>query len=119
MLLTLVPDPLWGSIGRSHTDRGKAGFELSFRAGTPTDGLPLGIGQHVFGWYRQNVRNRAHTRTAAPGNWPDQLHAERVHLEMTRDANGPNQTARREPLPEWRAQSVPGIGEHTAEPDAG
>ena len=57
MLLTLVPDPLRSSVGCTHTDRGKTGFELSFRASTPTDVPPLGIGQHVFGRYRQNVRN--------------------------------------------------------------
>src|SRR5215469_17935983 len=107
MLLTLVHDPLRRSVGRTHTDSSKTSSELSFRASTPSDVLPLGIGQHVFGWYRQNVRNRALTRTAALGNWPNQVHADRVHLEMARDANGPGQTARREPLPEWRAQSVP------------
>src|SRR5215469_15824764 len=111
MLLTLVHDPLRRSVGRTHTDSSKTSSELSFRASTPSDVLPLGIGQHVFGWYRQNVRNRALTRTAALGNWPNQVHADRVHLEMARDANGPGQTARREPLPEWRAQSVPGLSE--------
>src|SRR3954452_1378652 len=106
MLLTLVPDPLRGAVGRTHTDSSKTSVELSFRATTPTDVPPLGIGQHVFGRYRQNVRNRAHTRTAAPGNGPDQLRPDGVRLEMTRDANGKGQTARREPLPEWRAQPV-------------
>src|SRR5262249_9034918 len=119
MLLTLVHDPLRRSVGRTHTDSSKTSSELSFRASTPSDVLPLGIGQHVFGWYRQNVRNRALTRTAALGNWPNQVHADRVHLEMARDANGPGQTARREPLPEWRAQSVPGISERTAKMDTG
>jgi hypothetical protein len=33
--------------------------------------------------------------TTAPGHWPDQLHAERVHLEMTRGANSPGQAALR------------------------
>src|SRR5262245_54175528 len=119
MLLTLVHDPLRRSVGRTHTDSSKTSSELSFRASTPSDVLPLGIGQHVFGRYRQNVRNRALTRTAALGNRPNQVHADRVHLEMARDANGPGQTARREPLPEWRAQSVPGISERTAEMDTG
>lgn len=57
------------------------------------------------------------TRTTALGTWPDQLHVDWVHLEMERDANGPSQTALREPLPEWRAQPVTGISEHTAEVD--
>ena len=43
MLLALVPDALRGSIGRAHADRGEAGFELALRAGTPGDGVPLGI----------------------------------------------------------------------------
>jgi hypothetical protein len=38
---------------------------------------------------------------------------------MARDSNGPGQTPRREPLPQWRAQSVPGISEHTAETHTG
>ena len=59
------------------------------------------------------------TRTAAPGNGPDEPHADRVHLEVTRDTNGPGQTARRESLPEWRAQPVTGICQHTAEADTG
>ena len=54
------------------------------------------------------------TRTAAPGNGPDEPHADRVHLEVTRDTNGPGQTARRESLPEWRAQS--GVGRGFLEP---
>src|SRR6266567_8136379 len=52
MLLALVPDPLRWSVGRAHTDSGEAGFELSFRAGSPADVLPLGIGEHVFGCHR-------------------------------------------------------------------
>jgi hypothetical protein len=46
------PDPLRRSVGDPHTDSGKAGFELSFRAGSPTDVLPLGLSQHVFGRHR-------------------------------------------------------------------
>ncbi len=52
MLLTLVPDPLWGSVGDPRADRSKTSLELSLRAGTPTDGAPSGMGQHVFGRYR-------------------------------------------------------------------
>ena len=32
---------------------------------------PVGIRQHVFGRYRQNIGNRTLARTAASGNWPD------------------------------------------------
>ena len=35
MLLTLVSDPLRRSVGRAHTDSGKAGFEPAFRSGSP------------------------------------------------------------------------------------
>ena len=52
MLLTLVPDALWWSVGDPHADGGKSSLELSFRAGAPTDAAPWGIGQHGFGWYR-------------------------------------------------------------------
>ena len=38
---------------------------------------------------------------------------------MTRDANGPGQTARRKSLPKWRAQPVIGTCQHTAEADTG
>ena len=52
MLLTLVPDPLWWSVGDPHADRSKTSLELSLRAGPPTDSVPFGVGQHVFGRYR-------------------------------------------------------------------
>lgn len=52
MLLALVPDSLWGSVCYAHTDSGKTSLELSFRTGAPTDVLPCGVGQHVFGRYR-------------------------------------------------------------------
>jgi len=52
MLLALIPDPLRWSIGGTDADSGKAGFELSFRPGSPAHRLPLGIGQHVFGRHR-------------------------------------------------------------------
>ena len=52
MLLTFVPDPLRRSVGRAHTDSGKAGFEPALRSGSPAHGLPLGIGQDVLGRHR-------------------------------------------------------------------
>jgi hypothetical protein len=52
MLLTLVTDPLRWSVGDPHTDGGKASFELAFGPGTPAHRFPLGIGEHIFGWYR-------------------------------------------------------------------
>src|SRR5262249_38674678 len=62
----------------------------------------------------QNVRNRALTRTAALGNWANLVHADRGHLEIARDANGPGQTVGLEPLLDWCAQSVPAVSDSTA-----
>src|SRR5262245_44413487 len=102
MLLALVLDPLQRSIGGAYAHPGEAGFELTFRGGTPGDVLPLGTGQHVLGRYRQNIRNRALTPAPAPGDWPDQLHADRVDLEVTGDAERPGQVATRQLLAERR-----------------
>src|SRR5271155_665123 len=55
------------------------------------------------------------SRAAALGNGPDQLHADRIHLEVMRDANRPGKIAGRKPLAERRAQPVTGIRQHTAE----
>ena len=52
MLLALVPDPLWWSVGDPYLDSGETSLELSFRAGAPTDGAPFGVGQHILGRYR-------------------------------------------------------------------
>jgi hypothetical protein len=49
MLLTLIPDPLRRPIGDPHTNSSKPRPELFFRASSPTDGLPFGMGQHFFG----------------------------------------------------------------------
>ena len=49
VLLTHVPDPLRRSVGGTHTDGGKSGFQRALRAASPAHSLPLGIGQHVFG----------------------------------------------------------------------
>src|SRR5262249_56301076 len=89
MLLTLVSYALRRPVSDTDTDSTKAAFELTFRTGSPVDGPPAGIGQHVFGRYREDIRDVPPTGTAASGCWPDQPHADRVHLEMTRNANGP------------------------------
>ena len=54
----------------------------------------------------------------APNDY-DQLHANGVHLEVTRDTDGPDKLASREPLAEWRAHSVTGIRQYTTEADTG
>ena len=52
VLLPLVPDPLRWSVGDWHANGSKTRLEPSLGAGTPTDGVPFGMGQHVFGRYR-------------------------------------------------------------------
>src|SRR6202043_1370086 len=52
MLLTFVPYPLRRSVGCTHTDSSKAGFQPVFRPAAPTHSSPLGCGQHVFSRYR-------------------------------------------------------------------
>ena len=89
MLLTLVPDPLRWSVGNTHADGGKTSLELPLRTGAPTDGMPLVIGQHVFGRDRQNVRDVPLTRTTALGYRPDHLHIGRVNLEVPRNPDRP------------------------------
>src|SRR5215510_4937166 len=115
MLLTLVPDPLRRSVGNPHADCSKTSLELSSRPAAPTDGAPSGIGQHVFGGYRQDVRNVPLPGTAATGNGPDHPHISRVYLEVPRNTDRPSKLASREPLAERRAQPIPGIRQHAAE----
>src|SRR6266536_2209874 len=119
MLLTLVPYPLRRSVGCVHADRGKAGFQPALGPGSPAHILPLGIGQHVFGRDRYNIWDGPPTRTAPSSNWPDELHTDRVHLEMTGDADGPGKIASCEPLAEWRAEAVTGIRQHGTEANTG
>ena len=64
MLLTLVPDPLRWSVGDPHADGGKTSLELPLRTGAPADGMPLGIGQHVFGRWRPRLCENSKTRSA-------------------------------------------------------
>src|SRR5207237_7483950 len=59
------------------------------------------------------------SRAAPLGNGPDELHADRVYLEVTRDADGPGKLASREPLAKRRAQPVTGVRQHTAEAHTG
>src|ERR1700745_323056 len=59
------------------------------------------------------------TRAAPLSNGPDETHVDRVHLQVTRDADRPSKIASREALAKRRAQSVTCIREHTAEAHAG
>jgi hypothetical protein len=57
--------------------------------------------------------------TPAHRDRPDQLDADRVDLQVTRDANGPGQPACREPLSKRRTEAVACIRQHTTEAHAG
>ena len=48
VLLTLIPYPLRRSVGSTHADSSKSGFQPTFRPAAPTHSFPLGTGQHVF-----------------------------------------------------------------------
>src|SRR6516162_7666275 len=102
MLVTLVPDALRWSVGYPHADSSEAGLELSFRAGAPTDVLPLGVGQHVFGRLRKKVGNVPLAAAPALGNRPRELDPRRVHLEVPRNTDRPSQLASCQPLAECR-----------------
>ena len=52
VLLTLIPYPLRRSVGSTHADSSKSGFQPTFRPAAPTHSFPLGTGQHVFSRYR-------------------------------------------------------------------
>ena len=93
---------------------GKTRLQLSFRTGSPTDGVPFGVGQHLFGSYSENVWDVPLTRTTALGNRPDHLHIGRINLEVPWDTDRPGHFARCEPLAEGCAQSVTGIRQDAA-----
>jgi hypothetical protein len=57
MLLAQILDPLRWSIGGPHANRGEASFSRPLVPFRQPHILPLGIGQHVFGRPRQDIRN--------------------------------------------------------------
>src|SRR6185369_14025919 len=79
---------------------------------------PLGVGEHVFGCTRQDVRNVPLAGPPASSNRPDQLDVDRVHLEVTRDADGPGQPACRKPLSKRRTEAVSCIRKYITEAHA-
>src|SRR6476620_7864787 len=119
MLLPLVPYPLGRTVGSTHTDGGKPVFEPTLRTAAPTHSSPLRTGQHVFSCCRYTIRHVPFTWPASNfGNWPNELYPNRVHLEVTRDANRPGKLAGRQPLTERRTETVTGIRQSTAEAHA-
>src|SRR6266404_4371400 len=98
MLLAHVLNPLRWSIGGPHANSGEASFPPTLGAFSPTHILPLGIGQHIVGRPRQNIRNVPLAGTAPTGNRPDQFNPDRINLQVTRDTDGPGQAACRELL---------------------
>src|SRR5262245_54358593 len=119
MLLTLVSNPLRRPIGDPHANSSKASLELSFRTGTPTDGAPSGMSQHVFRRYRQNIWDVPLSGTTALGNRPDHPHIGRVHFEVTRNTDRPGKLASGERWAEWTAHPIAGVREHAAKPYTG
>src|SRR6516164_3127643 len=119
ILLTLVPDALRWSLGDPHAPGRKAGRELALRAGAPADGLPFGMGQHVFGRDGQDVGYMPLSRATALGNRPDHLHIGRIYLEVPRNADRPGKLAGRKPLAKRRTQPVTGIRQYAAKAHAG
>src|ERR1700730_9430087 len=59
------------------------------------------------------------TRATPLSNGPDETHVDRVHLQVTGDADRPSKIASREALAKRCAQPVTCICQHTAEPHAG
>jgi hypothetical protein len=53
------------------------------------------------------------------GNWPNEPHADRIDLEVTRDAYRPGKLAGRKALTERRTGPITGIRQYTAEAYAG
>jgi hypothetical protein len=110
VLLTLIPDPLPRSVGNAHTDRDETRFELPFVPVRQVMFCHLASAR----MFSAGIDKYQESSADADGRaWrlPDQLYVDGVRLEMARNANRPSQATRSEPLPERRAQSVPGICE--------
>src|SRR5258705_8037449 len=114
MLLAHVLDPLRWSIGGPHANSGEASFQPTLGAVSPTHILPLGIGQHIFGRPRQDIRNVPLAASAPAGNRTDHINPGRKHLPGERDSCCPDPTPCLEALTGPRAQSVTNIPHHTA-----
>src|ERR1700758_4829941 len=77
----LILDPLRRSVGDPYANGGKTRFQSTFGPVSPAHILPLGIGEHIFGCTRQDVRNVPLAWTSASSSRPDQLDVDRVHLQ--------------------------------------
>jgi hypothetical protein len=95
MLLTLVPDSLRRSVGNPlHRPAAKTSLELSFRAGAPTDGAPLGMARmspaaldRLSGMYHASGDDRGWILTSG-----------KAALEVPRNTDRPGKLASRGPL---------------------
>jgi hypothetical protein len=58
--------------------------------------------------------NDAGQATSTLGNWPDHRHTDRIHFEVTRNADRPGNVASCKPLAQRRTQPVTGIRQHAA-----
>src|ERR1700736_3167920 len=93
--------------------RAKVGPTLGSRVISKT-GMQADKAGELRGSSHASIRNVPFAGTAPSSNWPDQLDPDWVHLEVTRDTNGPGKSACREPLSKRRAEAVSGIRQHTA-----
>ena len=119
MLLAHVLDPLWWPIGGPHANGGKTCFQFALGPQPPTHIFPLGVSKHVFRRHRQQIRNMSLTGAPPTSYRKDQLHPRWIYFLTPQDTDCPNQPARRETLTEWRAETVSGICQHTAEANTG
>src|SRR6516164_9364809 len=94
MLLTFIPYPLRRAVGGADTESSKSRFQATFRPAAPTHGFPFGAGQHLFCRNRQDIWYVVLSWLPADfGNRPNELHINRIHLEVPRDADSPGQSA--------------------------
>jgi len=111
MIVTLVPDPScrW-SVGRCAT---RTAAKRALGSLVPVRQLMFcqpGIREHIFGCLDRMFRDVPLTKD---GRRPAMGQISRTPtgytLRLTRDTKRPGRLARRESLPEWRAQPVTGI----------
>jgi hypothetical protein len=86
MLLSLVPSPLRRSVSCACTDSSKSSFELSLRPGFASSQFATWPRTACLRAGIDRISGTCRRRGAARfGDGPDQLHTDRIHLEVTRD----------------------------------
>lgn len=95
-----VADALGWAICNPDTDSGEARREAAFGATPPADRPSLGFFQHRLRGHRFHIGDMPAARAAASGNGEDHRHDGGIDLLLERDADGPDQAALGERLPE-------------------